>query len=197
MAQQSNSTISQGDIDEDVLDYLDVSKMSTEAASCLASSSYLEGLKVLGKTDNLPDYYSLIKNESNNIDDPGDVDNFISSFSATQNGFIPYTTAATNISQNYYTSQNLASTYLVSYHNKYLEIYKYYYDNISDDGVIDISWNDAIDWTPFKEKLFANPNLSSFNYGISHVVSAITGKAADGKETTGVTTNKDNLDALY
>ena len=197
MAQQSNSTISQGTIDENVLDYLDVSKMSTEAASCLASSSYLEGLKKLGKTDNLPDYYSLIKYESNNIDDPGDVDNFISSFSATQNGFIPYTTAATNISQNYYTSQNLASTYLVSYHNKYLEIYKYYYDNISNDGVIDISWNDAIDWSPFTEKLFANPNLSSFNYGISHVVSAITGKAADGEATTGVTTNKDNLDALY
>lgn len=197
MAQQSNSTISQGTIGEDVLDYLDVSKMSTEATTCLAKSSYLEGLKKLGKTDNLPDYYSLIKYESNNIDDPGDVDNFISSFSATQNGFIPYTTAATNISQNYYTSQNLASTYLVSYHNKYLEIYKYYYDNISNNGVIDISWNDAIDWPPFTEKLFANPNLSSFNYGISHVVSAITGKAADGEADTSVTTNKDNLDALY
>lgn len=196
MAQQSNSTISHGTIKDGAPDYLDLTKMSTTSATCLAQSSYSEGVNKLG-ADKLPDYYSLIKYDSNGLDDTGDVDNFISSFSAVQNGFIPHTTAATNTSQNYYTSQNLATTYLASYHNKYSEINKYYQDNISGTGTVDISWNATLEWDDFKKELFANPDLSAFNYGTGHITSAITGKAADGEANTQVITTGANLDALY
>lgn len=197
MAQQSNSTISHGTINSDASNYLNLANMSTTASiTCLAQSSYKEGEKILG-TDKLPDYYSLIKYDSNGLDDTGDVDNFISSFSAVQNGFIPHTTAATNTSQNYYTSQNLATTYLASYHNKYSEINKYYQDNISGTGTVDISWNATLEWDDFKKELFANPDLSAFNYGTGHITSAITGKAADGEASTKVITTGANLDALY
>ena len=196
MAQQSNSTISHGTIKDGAPNYLDLTKMSTTSATCLAQSSYTEGESELG-VDNLPDYYSLIKYDSNGLDDTGDVDNFISSFSAVQNGFIPHTTAATNTSQNYYTSQNLATTYLASYHNKYLEIIEYYQDNVSGSGTVDISWNATITWDDFKKELFANPDLSGFNYGTGHITSAITGKAADGEASTEVITTGANLDALY
>lgn len=194
MAQQSNSSITHGTIGTEAAKYLKLANMSaTITSDTLAVKTYTgpsAGTKV-------PDYYALIEYDSDGKDLAGDVDNYISSFEAMQKGFIPTTSAATNNSQNYYTSKNLATTYLVSYHAKYYEIYQKYNKAVNKSGTIDISWSGALDWPKFKDTLFANPNVSGFNYGTGHIVSAITGLAADGETPTKVTTNKDNLDALY
>ena len=191
MAQQSNSSITHGDISAQ--DYLNISYMSaTVSVNNLANTTYDNA--TAGK---LPNYYDLINYDSDGVDNAGDVDSYISSFEAMNKGFIPATSAATNASQNYYTNKNLATTYLVAYHNKYYEIYKKYYEEDNNSGTIDISWTGALDWPDFQKTLFANPDVSGFNYGTGHIVSAITGLAADGEEPTAVVTTKDNLDSLY
>lgn len=194
MAQQSNSSITHGTIETEAQPYLDLVNMSvTINTNTLSCKTY----KDTSTSIPLPNYYDLINYDSDGVDSAGDVDNYISSFEAMNKGFIPTTSAATNASQNYYTNKNLATTYLVAYHNKYYEIYEKYNRAINDSGSIDISWNAAITWDDFKKELFANPDVSGFNYGTGHIVSAITGLAADGKSPTQVTTTKDNLDSLY
>lgn len=194
MAQQNNSSITHGTISTEAAKYLKLANMSTTISiDTLAVKTY----KGPSAGTKVPDYYALIEYDSDGKDIAGDVDNYISSFEAMQKGFIPTTSAATNNSQNYYTSKNLATTYLVSYHAKYYEIYKKYNKAVNNSSTIDISWTGALDWPEFKKTLFANPDVSGFNYGTGHIVSAITGKAADGEKTTSVTTNKANLDALY